>query len=120
MAFTLPTLNLRCNVWHNQLSPIAGRPPGVPDIADAPCALAGRHLDARQALTVLMMPKGTDLRALGPSPPGWDIVEVPAGTGRLYVVYYVIDVGCGFPNEYRSAEIDALYTLWPLPYPPCS
>ena len=57
------------------------------------------------ALTMqLLLPKLTDVRA------GWnggspDLVEVPTGTHRFYLVGYVDDVAKGYANEYRIAIV---------------
>lgn len=63
----------------------------------------------------LLVPAGTDLRGWN-DPAAADIVEVPAGTGRLYVVEVVDDFGRGFPNEHRFAYLSQT-SPWPQPIP---
>lgn len=46
-----------------------------------------------------------------------DLVEVPAGSGRLYWVIGVDDIGKGFANEHRFAYIVACLAGWTAPYP---
>ena len=92
----------------------------------APCNLAlgkGVHvqgwfdLDGADALfTKALMPRGTDVRDRF-SDGGPDAVECPSGSGRWYLVHTVLDVGSGFPNEYRLAVIYKTGT-WPTPLPP--
>ncbi len=50
-------------------------------------------------------------------PGGADVVEAPAGSGRLYTVSYVNDSGAGFPNEHRFAVVIKAVP-WPAPLPP--
>jgi hypothetical protein len=59
---------------------------------------------------------GTDIRDLNTAT-GYDIVEVPAGTGRLYLVEQVDDVGKGFLNEHRCATLSKGLFTWPSPIP---
>lgn len=112
----LPTFNLLCNVWHGVV-PIP--PIGAPNIANLPCQLTqGERVVT--SLTVggigyLLVPKGTDVRdthQVG----GADTVECPAGTGRYYQIFYLDDVGKGFPNEYRQCVVNKVGG-WPTPVP---
>lgn len=76
----------------------------------------------------LLVPAGTDIRdfACGISYP-YDLVEVPSGSGRWYIVGIVDDVGKGFPNEYRMAYLtkccdtvdpnNNIGSNWPVPIP---
>lgn len=105
MAFTVPNFNLVCNIWRQ-----TGGPPAPPDVV-SDCNLAwGRRVSmASPNLTVatgqiitLLLPVGTDVRS-EVCTTGADWVEVPAGSGRLYFVYGVDDIGKGFPNEHRFA-----------------
>lgn len=121
MPFTVPNFNLVCNIYDN------GSPPPVgPPRLSSPCNLAyGRRVAIAWASSVvtspwmtLLLPVLTDIRASqGSSPQDW--VEVPAGSGRTYLVEGVDDVGKGFPNEHRFALIVAAYASvpWPEPYP---
>jgi hypothetical protein len=67
----------------------------------------------------LLLPAFTDIRDSLCST-GYDGVEVPAGSGRVYNVFLVDDLGKGFPNEHRGALL--LKTVngvlpWPTPIP---
>jgi hypothetical protein len=52
----------------------------------------------------LLCPKQTDIRG-GCVNYYTDVVEVPSGTGRFYLVRTVDDAGKGFANEHRVAEL---------------
>ena len=123
MSYKPPVLNLKCNVW--AISP--GVPPhlpaGAPRIANLDCQLCwGRVNELSEESAGLSMhlkvPAGTDIRGLYQNNVP-DVVEVPAGTGRTYLVLYVDDVGRGFSNEYRQAVISAqpFATFNPIPWP---
>lgn len=62
-----------------------------------------------------LLPKGADIRdakaASGP-----DLVECPVGSGRFYDVTFVDDIGLGFTNEHRFAQLRGIPT-WPTPFP---
>jgi hypothetical protein len=128
MAFKLPTFNLRCNISQ----PDVADTPGIPDapyrIVDQACQLTyGRRVQVASTggttevgvlvLTMnLLLPAGVDIR--GPQDVvTFDMVEVPAGSGRWYRVYGVDDIGKGFSNEHRTASILALAKSWTPPYP---
>lgn len=127
MAFHLPTFNLTCNIDTMPVPDVPGIPPGPYRIQAAPCQLTyGRRTNsmstggtnAQGALAQgmnLLLPMLTDVR--GPqdtvSP---DMVEVPAGSGRWYSVYFVDDIGKGFTNEHRSAGLLAFFGSWLAPY----
>jgi len=131
MAFTLPEFNLVCNI-HGVVA-------GVNTFRiDSPCnlALSKRVTNFSTAgaqsggmggiLPQLLLPAGTDIRdsSCGGS---MDIVEVPAGSGRWYLVTMVDDIGKGFPNEHRYAHLfktwgftgngSGLTQPWPSPIP---
>jgi hypothetical protein len=75
----------------------------------------------------LLLPALTDIRDLHQGGAQNDLVEVPAGSGRWYGVVLVDDVGKGFPNEHRYAQIQKVsqpvnagfFTglFWPVPMP---
>lgn len=121
MSFTLPTFNITCNVWSNGVNPLAN-----PPRATFPCNLAfGRRVQNNPTAggipgirMTLLLPVGTDIRSQF-NASGYDTVEVPAGSGRLYWVQGVDDIGKGFPNEHRAALIYATsgYGFWPTPTP---
>lgn len=128
MAYRLPTFNIVCNI---------SQPPvlGTPSIPDGPyrlyhqeCQLTyGRRVNVvstggtGEAGTLvlsmnLLLPPLTDVR--GPQDiGGFDMVEVPAESGRWYQVTAVDDIGKGFSNEHRTACLFALAGSWVPPYP---
>lgn len=73
----------------------------------------------------LLVPAGTDLRDECTDPGVADCVEVPADSGRFYLVDGVDDVAKGFPNEYRLGILVKVagpglmptFPLWPSPIP---
>lgn len=120
MAFSVPTFNLTCNIY-------TGPPawPAVPRLSPV-CNLAvgskiRANLPGVHALSVyLLLPALTDIRGPVNATPGQDFVEVPAGSGRTYVVLSVEDAGKGFSNEYRFALLLASAVgahVWPTPIP---
>jgi hypothetical protein len=62
-----------------------------------------------------LLPRGTDVRDIK-DPAGADVCEIPANTGRFYDVVWVDDLGLGFPNEHRFAEVIGKIP-WPVPFP---
>ena len=112
MSYVLPTFNLDVNLW---TAPAVVTAPPTRTFK-AGLARGERVIELFPAYTVgyysyrspmqLLCPKGTDIY---PNEPGAfaDLVEVPAGSGRYYAVWYVDDVGKGFPNEYRMAWLCA-------------
>ncbi len=130
MPYSLPTFNLTCNVYSwvavpGPLVAIRETPDcnlqfsrrvnfaGVQDYAEA---------EGFSGAMWLLLPPLTDVRpgvCYGLGIPQADLVEVPAGSGRIYYVSTVDDVGKGFANEFRCAGISptAAYGLWPSPIP---
>lgn len=117
--YTLPTFNLMCNLW------TGGNPVGPPR-ATLACNLAwGRRVNVASTggttllgkplvCMSLLLPALSDVRGpFGVS--GADAVEVPAGSGRLYQVAWVDDIGKGFANEHRCAIIEMYSTPEPMP-----
>jgi len=114
-------MNLICNIYSG-----AGAPPAVPRITSI-CSLSLGALSATaiakgasQALgdyggMWLLLPIGTDIRDASAAT-GRDGVECPAGSGRIYDVAWVDDIGGGYPNEHRFAEI-IKKGVWPTPFP---
>lgn len=64
---------------------------------------------------VLLLPPFTDIQD-GFNGVGPDTVEIPAGSGRLYLANMVDDLGKGFPNEHRFAMVSKT-GAWPTPVP---
>lgn len=141
MAFRLPRFNLGAGIWRyntlltfpadvlTQCNHALGRRsyPSLVLVGSSLTYLSSRLMG--QPVEILLPPL-TDVRYFGNSAPGSDVVEVPSGSGRFYVVAGVEDVGKGFPNEYRLAiglppttSNVALFNVlngvgqWPLPYP---
>ena len=117
-VFKIPTMNRICNVsrgdgasqtrTHVQLQSLAGR------------VLVGNEGSIGMYLRV---PAHADLQ-WAISAQGSEIVEVPAGSGRFYIVAFVKDIAKGFPNEHgfavlqvRPTPMPSGATPWPTPYP---
>lgn len=125
MAFTLPTFNLLCNIWHSPNVPVIN----PPDIALLRCNLAwGRRTNVGlgnegtnpvDGNMTLLLPALSDIRDVSGGAARADFVEVPAGTGRYYFAAFVDDIGKGFANEHRGAVIVKTIgsILWPIPIP---
>ncbi len=148
MAYTLPTFNLNVNIWRYG-NDVQANPPDVTSggnlvanyrgdqspIVVALDTVANMQVRVKEVawLMTLLLPKGTDVQPYmgGPVHNFGDCVEVPAGSGRFYVVLFVDDIGRGFQNEHRFAVISPLYGLltaqavftgwntpaWPAPIP---
>lgn len=122
MAFRVPTFNLAVNIW-NVL--VALPPVPAPDVITvgqlAWDSVGGRMFLPRAAATrpthslALRLPFGTDVRYATMTGGVDSTVEVPAGSGRYYVVYVVDDVAKGFANEYRVAMVSPVAAPSPLP-----
>lgn len=127
MAFTPPNFNLPARIWR-QLG--AGGNYAAPDVTSLVNLSVGRRVLQSVPITVsvnlqllfveLLFPKLTDVRAAW-NGAGADLVEVPAGSKRFYIVDWVEDVGKGFSNEYRLAivyyEVAGNVTLAGGPFP---
>jgi hypothetical protein len=120
MPYRVPTFNVLVNIWR-ATTPLTS-PPDVTSLGNlawgrSVSASTGipEDLDPDTLVAKLLLPSSTDVRD-SYSPPGADIVEVPAGTLRYYVVKQVDDVGRGFPNQFRFAIITKL-APWPGPIP---
>jgi hypothetical protein len=131
MAFSVPDFNLLCDVY---TGPWVGK---VLRIVGLPCNLAfGRRVQTNYvtgfdgggvaAVSNLLVPARSDVRDYS-CVSGYDVFEVPSGTGRFYYSSAVDDVGRGFPNEYRIVILakvafnvnNAEYPggFWPTPIP---
>jgi hypothetical protein len=66
----------------------------------------------------LLLPALTDIRATYTNG-SFDVVDCPAGSGRIYAVVFVDDSGKGFANEHRVACLSQYNAagLWPTPIP---
>lgn len=128
MAYRLPTFNLKCHITSTPTPGTPAVPSGPYRVPYKDCQLTyGRRVQVTSTggtaqvgvltLTMnLLLPAGTDVR--GPQDIGtFDMVEVPADSGRWYQVVGVDDIGKGFDNEHRTASIFALARSWTPPYP---
>jgi hypothetical protein len=125
MAFRTPTFNLTVNIW--RFGTLVGNPPDVVTVGNLAFGRRGHTLDGSVTTSgamFLLVPKLTDIRGKAESPLAapYDKVEVPAGSGRYYIVDFVDDSGKGFLNEHRvaiiyQANFIALVPNWPLPTP---
>lgn len=128
MAFILPTFNLTCNISQPPVDMTPSIPAGPYRLTGQICQLTyGRRVNVAstggtdfagiplQSMNLLLPPL-VDVR--GPQDvTSFDMVEVPAGSGRWYWVFFVDDIGKGFANEHRTAGIFALAEGWNPPYP---
>lgn len=111
MAFRVPSFPLFANIWRQggvggaymapDLTVACNLSPGRRTLVADPDAASPL---ATQLVMELLVPARTDIRATWNMTPS-DLVEVPAGSLRFYVVVWVDDVGRGFPNEYRLAAM---------------
>lgn len=128
MPFRLPTFNLTCNISQPPVAGTPGIPAGSYRVVGQACQLTyGRRVQVVSTggttsagvlvLSMnLLLPPAVDVR--GPQDTvSFDMVEVPAGSGRWYSVVGVDDIGKGFSNEHRTAAIFALAGSWVAPYP---
>jgi len=94
MAYVLPVFNLPCRIWRNTGMFPPGVPPVPPDVLCMGNLSPGRlvsDIGARPLGTsfgiqpmILRVPPLTDVRDTKGGPNG-DLLEVPAGTGRMYL-----------------------------------
>lgn len=134
MAFSTPQFNLTCDIytgpWLTKTLRISGQACNLQGGRRSRVFSSGLVTPNNQVSnwgpTYLLLPPGTDVRhelLTGVD----DVVECPAGSGRWYYVLFVEDVGKGFPNEFRMAEmaqisshLDAVQfagLFWPVPMP---
>lgn len=123
-TYVLPDFNLVAAVYDN-----TGFDVLPPPRLEAACNVAagrrvllgdaGPGLDISQIPVQLLFPRGTDVRD-GASSTGSDLIMVPAGSGRVYRVVWVHDLGGGFANEHRLALAvkTTNFGSWPTPLPP--
>lgn len=118
MAYRLPVFNTLCNIWDNP--PVPPAPPSDTVL----CNLAwGRRVavpstGGTDTLGVVLMtmtllvPSGTVLQG-DPNLLTGSIVEVPAGSGRMYNVAMADMIAVGFANEHVGAILVQV-----APFPP--
>lgn len=143
MAFRVPSMPLAINIW--RYASLVANPP---DVVTTCCLSVGKRSAEMtvpvysnaafnvtatsiyraliQPVCELLVPALTDIQPFGlnATAPNGDCAEVPAGSGRYYVVVGVEDVAKGFANEYRLAwalrGVDAVLQLfgnpWGCPY----
>ncbi len=128
--YTPPDFNLTCNVWRGEVTQLTtewsfAKPSRSPDLTPD-CQLYIQQRGGgfgvaipyvRNSILIsqvnvridLRVPLATPLRYPLPNQPDgsgmFDMVEVPAGSGYLYLVIFVIDMHLGFPNQYRTAVL---------------
>src|SRR6516225_6952205 len=114
-TYVQPTFNLTVNIWRN-----GGGPPAAPVVITVGNLSPGELNNDAELMTTphlggmwLRLPFGTDVRD-STAPAGADVVEVPAGSGRIYSAVWVDDIGSGFANEHRFALL-AKTSPWPVP-----
>lgn len=132
MAFTLPTFNLVCDFYTGPWATKAYRLTENGNLAWGKRTLGiwGSAGDTSFSPAVysetLLLPALTDVRSAALTGHN-DLIEVPSGSGRWYVVQAVDDIGKGFANEHRAAIITMAsqyvdFTrfpglFWPVPMP---
>lgn len=127
MSFRLPTFNLTCNIYTPDVPGEPAIPSHAPRLAGQICQLTyGRRVNVASTggtdvpgvpllAMNLLLPSLTDIR--GPQDSvSFDVVEVPAGSGRWYWCAFVDDIAKGFANEHRTAGIFAIADVWLAPY----
>jgi hypothetical protein len=113
-----PTFNLVANVWVNFVG-VWVYPPLIAFTYATPAQFQlGERVYGFPGFGsrgFILLPKATDVhfaRGLG----GLDYIEIPAGSGRVYLVNDVDDVGKGFVNEYRQVDCSKV-PPFPVPWP---
>lgn len=120
MAYRLPVFNLVANFWRFG-NPTSGAPDAVAaanlawgrriftgDLASDPLATALPFM-------TLLLPTGTNVISDVDTNGSPDTCEVPAGSGRYYLVHYVDYIGAGFANEHLGAIIVRIPGGGPVP-----
>lgn len=122
MPFVLPTFNLTVDIYSASAPP----PGGTPRLTTS-CQLRAPQANnavilpsaGAQSSVTMLLPPGTDIRDPWCLPINSnDYVEVPPGSGRVYRVAFVDDIGKGFSNEHRFAILIKVFGVpWPVPIP---
>jgi len=118
--YALPTFNLIVRIWR-----AANWPADPPNVETVGNLGPGKRLGILLSETStggdviggmwLLLPAGTDVQDTKNGSAA-DVVEVPAGSGRVYHAVWVDDIGVGFANEHRFAELVG-FSPWPTPFP---
>lgn len=104
VAYVVPSMPTPCRIW------TAGAfPPAAPRLATV-CQLRYNPGISAQNYVSLLLPAGTDVRGQYHTG-GSDLIEVPAGSGRLYLCVWVDDTALGFTNVHRQAVC-----VWQVPF----
>lgn len=119
-VYTIPVMPNVVNIWRNGAA--YTDPPDVVTVGNLALGrrVAGSKLqdgttNPSDGGMWLLVPKDTDIRD-SKALTGEDMVEVPGGTGRLYTVKWVDDIGKGFANEHRFGVLMGL-PPWGVPFP---
>jgi hypothetical protein len=127
MTFKPPTLNLVCNIW-TVWTEQPTKPSRGPDQFHIACqlrttlvgAVVGAGLSGvGTILTSVLLPARTDVRT-SQAFNQRSLLEVPAETGRFYVLVAFDDRAKGFANEHRIVVVEPLVNnpgMWPFPTP---
>lgn len=116
-GWRLPDFNLSCNIWWDKQATDTPGGLGGPDVVSICNLQFGKKIGGMINLGMwILLPALTDVRGnWGWLPAMTDVIELPAGSGRYYVVVDVDDVSKGFPTEYRVASVWASYYAFPDP-----
>lgn len=134
MAYVPPSFNMFCTVYDAPAPTDGGtiliRTLNQPcQLRFSPGAQGLAHYYGQAAYyssgSLLLVPALTDIRDWRFSSSLGDIVECPIASGCFWAVAGVADVGKGFMNEYRVAELVPLssksiwpnFPDWPIPMP---
>jgi hypothetical protein len=116
MGFVVPVMPLNVKIWRwsnwmGVIPPVSG--PTLTSPANLACGSVGNFMIGNYG-AIILLPAGTDIRwsESGTNAPGTfvdaDLVEVDFQIHRFYRVGYVNDLGRGFSNYHRFAEIEDL------------
>jgi len=131
MAFTVPTFNLSVQIYTGPWPVTSPRLTVMGNLAYGRRVQQVRVTDVGNQESyggqeTLLLPPLTDIRDGGNGQQ--DYVQIPAASGRWYVVMLVEDVAKGFSNEYRAATVGKIWQgingggsfpglFWPTPIP---